>query len=297
MPSSALPIDLERELFDIAALSRPLGIPKLMLVAWRVKTWVEPLLYRTIVVWRSGPYAPPPPAIAGHPLFYRKTLLPIVESKGRSFFKDSVRHFFVDQIFEDDTEIQSILSVCTGIENLWIFEILPHLLPLVDDLPLERLHCGFFNLLAFKQLDFTHRLFSRLTHYEVIDYPSEEDFEVWRGLALIPNLTHLAFNGLSCIFLLPFLLEECRSLLLLVVLYGDSGGAERVADHVDGHKLLRDPRFVVMKCEEYEKDWQMGAATGADYWSRAEAFVALRRSGEIDPLDCEIREDASLSIL
>ncbi|KAJ7669851.1 hypothetical protein DFH06DRAFT_1320898 [Mycena polygramma] len=51
-----------------------------------------------------------------------------------------------------------------------------------------------------------------------------------------------------------------------------------------------------MQCEEYEKDWQMGAHTGADYWARAEAFVALRRSGEIDPLDCEIKEDASLNI-
>ncbi|KAJ6476697.1 hypothetical protein C8R47DRAFT_657358 [Mycena vitilis] len=297
MPSSVLPIDLEREIFEIAALSRPLGIPNLMLVAWRIKTWVEPLLYRTVVVWRSGRYASPPAAIAGHPIFYRKNLLPIIALKSPSFLKDSVRHFLIHQIPDDDTEGQSILSLCTGIENLWIFEIYPHLLPLVNDLPLKRLHCGFYCLLALQRLDFTRRLFSRLTHYEVIDYPSEADFEVWRGLALIPNLTHLAFNGLSCLFLLPFVLEECRSLQLLVVLNGDNGGAERVADHADGRKLLRDPRFVVMQCEEYEKDWQMGAATGADYWARAEAFVALRRSGEIDPLHCEIQEDASLTIV
>jgi hypothetical protein len=47
-------------------------------------------------------------------------------------------------------------------------------------------------------------------------------------------------------------------------------------------KLRRDIRFVLMWCEEFEKDWQMGAHAGADYWACAEAFVTRRRSGEID---------------
>ncbi|KAJ7476703.1 hypothetical protein FB451DRAFT_1173563 [Mycena latifolia] len=34
-----LPLDLERVILEISALSRPLSIPTLMLVAWRVKLW------------------------------------------------------------------------------------------------------------------------------------------------------------------------------------------------------------------------------------------------------------------
>ncbi|KAJ7622098.1 hypothetical protein FB45DRAFT_121814 [Roridomyces roridus] len=41
----SLPPELERDLFELAAYTRPRSIPKLMLVAWRVKAWVEPLLY------------------------------------------------------------------------------------------------------------------------------------------------------------------------------------------------------------------------------------------------------------
>jgi hypothetical protein len=34
-----LPTELERQIFELCALSRPVRIPKLMLVAWRVKEW------------------------------------------------------------------------------------------------------------------------------------------------------------------------------------------------------------------------------------------------------------------
>ncbi|KAJ7121829.1 hypothetical protein C8R43DRAFT_1136349 [Mycena crocata] len=43
-----LPVELEREIFEIAAHSRPRSVPTLVLVASRVKVWVEPFLYRTI---------------------------------------------------------------------------------------------------------------------------------------------------------------------------------------------------------------------------------------------------------
>jgi hypothetical protein len=36
----ALPIELECTIFEIAAVSWPRLVPKFMLVAWRVKTWL-----------------------------------------------------------------------------------------------------------------------------------------------------------------------------------------------------------------------------------------------------------------
>ncbi|KAJ7224649.1 hypothetical protein GGX14DRAFT_557508 [Mycena pura] len=44
-----LPAELERQVFELTALSRPVCIPRLMRVALRVKQWVEPLLYRTLI--------------------------------------------------------------------------------------------------------------------------------------------------------------------------------------------------------------------------------------------------------
>ncbi|KAJ7613211.1 hypothetical protein FB45DRAFT_1113040 [Roridomyces roridus] len=48
--SPSFPPELEREVFVTAAYIEPLCIPKLMLVAWRVKLWVEPLFCRTVAV-------------------------------------------------------------------------------------------------------------------------------------------------------------------------------------------------------------------------------------------------------
>jgi hypothetical protein len=49
------PLDLERHIFEMAALSRPAGIPTLMLVAWRVKSWqVCCLTGGTISDWIQG---------------------------------------------------------------------------------------------------------------------------------------------------------------------------------------------------------------------------------------------------
>ncbi|KAJ7869035.1 hypothetical protein B0H13DRAFT_2063518 [Mycena leptocephala] len=41
----------------------------------------------------------------------------------------------------------------------------------------------------------------------------------------------------------------------------------------------------------FHQDWYMGTHGGSDYWSRAEIFIAKRRSGEIDPLKYRIPKD------
>ncbi|KAJ7834361.1 hypothetical protein B0H14DRAFT_2590943 [Mycena olivaceomarginata] len=48
-------------------------------------------------------------------------------------------------------------------------------------------------------------------------------------------------------------------------------------------RLTQDLQFVVM-------DWIRGATLGRDHWSRAEQFIAKRRSREIDPLEYYISE-------
>ncbi|KAJ6534252.1 hypothetical protein B0H19DRAFT_1185616 [Mycena capillaripes] len=66
-----LPPELECRIFEAVALAHPTKIPQLMLVAWRVKEWVEPLLYHVIFLtdvsrvtyWQSQGFPIVPPDI------------------------------------------------------------------------------------------------------------------------------------------------------------------------------------------------------------------------------------------
>ncbi|KAJ7841718.1 hypothetical protein B0H14DRAFT_3457307 [Mycena olivaceomarginata] len=64
----------------------------------------------------------------------------------------------------------------------------------------------------------------------------------------------------------------------------------------EGRKLTKDPRFVIMDCRYQANDWEVGAHTGIDYWSRAGDLVAKRLSGEIDALQYRIEVDESLAL-
>jgi hypothetical protein len=178
-------------------------------------------------------------------------------------------------------DANTILSACRSVENLWISTADRDLLPLLEDLPLKQLSCNLKALFRPQPIDFTHKLFSMITHLEVFGVSDmsgfdSPDHDKWRGLAHIPHLTNLSFNDDGIVGVWPALLRTCKSLRVLVVLQAT------IAGHPDEQELAKDPRFVAMGCEFETKDWRMGAHTGIDYWSRAEDLVAKRRSGEID---------------
>ncbi|KAJ7136387.1 hypothetical protein C8R43DRAFT_1203399 [Mycena crocata] len=304
------PVDLERRIFEISAHIRPSGISTLLLVARRVKAWLEPLLYRTIMltrylhpslmhralmVPRNGASAPEDatrtytPNLVGHPTFGRETLARILKSKSEEFLASSVRHLFLDLVSVKDAN--SILSICTNVDNLWIVSTaVPDFLPLIERLPLKRLHCYVHNLFRSEdKINFRHRIFTQITHLELLGkfFRGYECPEIWRGLALVPNLTHLAFEDEAFIPLCPALLQTCKSLRVIVVLMP----LDRLAD-MQLDDLARDPRFLVMDCEYHTRDWRVGAHTGIDYWSRAETFVKQREAGEIDPLEFSFADES-----
>ncbi|KAJ6571218.1 hypothetical protein B0H19DRAFT_658249 [Mycena capillaripes] len=104
------PPELEREIFEIAAPSLPMAIPTLMLIASRVRDWVEPLLYRVIIVipsWRH---------ISGFPVVPIDTLLRKIVNKPQSFFAGA-RHMLLNGAIEAPS-IEAILAACPGVTNL-----------------------------------------------------------------------------------------------------------------------------------------------------------------------------------
>ncbi|KAJ6514491.1 hypothetical protein C8R47DRAFT_1206836 [Mycena vitilis] len=278
-----LPLELERHIFELCALSRPVGIPRLMLVAWRVKKWVEPILYRCLTVGYTK-------SMKGYPFLACRPFLDVLRSKPGSFFANAVRHLtlFLPRSDKEDAicYLCTVLSVCTGVENLSLacdsddfaaYEILEAATPA---LPLRHLYADPRTL--FSVLPSTNALFSRITHLEVTSLSDG----IREELPLLLQLTHLAFDDYDFSPCLA-LLKACQQLRVLVALSAP-------AQHFPGlAALVQDMRFVTMTRSSFLKDWQMGVHAGIDYWTHAEDFIAQRRSGEIDALQYIIPGDDS----
>jgi len=293
-----LPPELEREIFEICALSRPVSIPKLMLIAQRVKDWVEPLLYRTMAV----DYGRPVPGL-GVPDYTLKAVLAAIHTKPPAFFPHAVRNLMLcawyDSTADELSAVETILRACTSVENLSVPQIPDALIPLVACLPLKHLYASCKLLL--RALPPTDAFFSRLTHIELEDvFEDKDDVETaCTTLTALPHLTHVSFTSPELIPICPRLLKSCMALRVLICFlhyaldYSDE-------NHAHAPTLVKDVRFVVMGCGDLLEEWYAGVrhsadywTHGADYWRRAEIFIAKRRAREIDPLQYEIPRDAS----
>ncbi|KAJ7662811.1 hypothetical protein DFH06DRAFT_1325161 [Mycena polygramma] len=208
-----LPLDLERHIFELAALTRPVCIPKLMRVAWRVKHWVEPLLYRTLFISHNP--------IAGIPRCDRELLTtPIAEN-----LLHSVRNVQVKALIPE--YINTVISACPHIENLYLMTSVAlnkfqYRGP--GGLMLKHLYCpeDFF-VAAVKQIGTAG--FSQLTHLELFGTrhrageSAEDHVARWTTmLGDLPELMHLALPTMSPSGIYSTVLLVCRSLRALLVL-------------------------------------------------------------------------------
>ncbi|KAJ7616529.1 hypothetical protein FB45DRAFT_1063957 [Roridomyces roridus] len=263
-----LPPELERQVFELAAYTQPHCIPRLMRVAWRVKEWVEPLLYRVIL-------------LSGHPRGLRRSrTYPHEDDEGFTrtlsispeILRTCVRHLCVN---DSPRLVDQLLASCTSVTDYWGFS--PCAANLGSLPQLTRLSTQLALVFLPHPIDFTHSLFSRITHLQVFDPLIPRDLAIWCGLGSLPQLTHLAFSHGGYVNVFPELL---RTPLVPQV----------------PEALARQPRFVCMWCVEYVRDWHTSALGGGDFWERAEELVRKRRSGEVDPMQFYILEDASLHL-
>ncbi|KAF8177046.1 hypothetical protein K438DRAFT_1845845, partial [Mycena galopus ATCC 62051] len=279
---------LEREVFKICAVSRPATIPKLMLVARRVKEWVEPLLYRIVCI---GPRPPP-----GFPRFLMEIIMPAIRRKPSSFFETAVRHLMI-RYYQDRDEVDEILDVCTGVQHLSlayhlsidsIDEAPDSWLDRIVSFPLERLQIHSRESLM-RVLAPEHTLCRHLTHLEITGFIAYDAHAVCDALIALPHLSHLAFSNSQFVHSCPQLLESCKRLRALVcqALYD--------VEEIQTHRavLERDAHFVQFSWEFLQAnngtiDWYIGAQGGVDTWAKIERFIAKRRSREIDPLQYQI---------
>ncbi|KAJ7176984.1 hypothetical protein C8R46DRAFT_1077941 [Mycena filopes] len=276
-----LPPELERHIFEVCASSQLSVIPGLMLVAWRVKDWLEPLLYRTIIVCQI------PRDRYHYPCFTPEAVANLLLRKPADFLRDSVRNLMLDGTGQDVAE--SILAVCTRVENLWAPRGSQVLRP-TSLFPFKHLYTNSWALFP-PTVSPQDPLFAQLTHLEMTEliFNLHRSVEMVSTLVLLPQLTHLAFNDEDVIPSCPRLLEECASLSVLVSLNGSQLYAGSLFQEYE-ERLSKDVRFVLVHSWWFE-DWQLGVHSGLDYWGRAEDFIAKRRSGEIPATQYELIED------
>ncbi|KAJ7270131.1 hypothetical protein B0H12DRAFT_1320326 [Mycena haematopus] len=289
-----LPPELEREIFEILALSRPVCIPNMMLVAQRVKLWVEPLLYRTLFfaeiiesMFLPAP-ARPIQRIDGLPVCNAKTFVDVLRRKSASFLYESVRNVMIQDVAPDF--IIDIVQTCPRIENLSISAPLKLLDRRgFDVLRPKQLYCALHDIVDRRTNinTFTLPIFSQLTHLNLFYFIDESvDSEAtvlarWTAIGSLQKLTHLSLPSHTTKGGLPILsrlLEVCKSLRALVVLRPPPSTPSAEIAFLAEH----DVRFVMMRLRSsMSDDWQMGALTGYDHWVCADEFIAKRVSGEV----------------
>ncbi|KAJ6481923.1 hypothetical protein C8R45DRAFT_1003463 [Mycena sanguinolenta] len=252
---SRLPPELERQIFEIAANSHSKSIPTLLLVARRVKIWLEPILYNVVFLSPSpSGFEFQSPAISQH-----------------------VRHLCITYAEVSPRCLDPILANYSAVQNLALAGRHSGLLPFISAMPLRRMSTNLANLFSSGGIDFMHPLFSRITHLQVWDNLDTTRWEDWRGLAAIPNLTHLAFLMTKSFLIFQNTLAACPGLKVLIYQYSS------LSDNPEFgvESLAHDTRFVCLHAKSFYVEWQRGARGGEDFWVRAEKFIARRNCGEI----------------
>ncbi|KAJ7485199.1 hypothetical protein B0H11DRAFT_2231396 [Mycena galericulata] len=268
---STLPPELERGIFEIAAFIHPSCMPALILVAQRVKIWIEPLLYRVLCIG--------PKPLDSEEIWVtnsRQRIRHLMEGRRVALFHDHVRHLCLNlsgTVFLDDI----VLRVCDATINIHLSGGNSQLLLHLEKLPLQRLSVNLKYL--FSLPDFTHPLFATITHLS-LDNPYYH-WPQMSSLTQMPCLTHLSFNEI----LLPETtyenaLRDCKSLEVLATSWSRLAVLRVLIHNRTYASIATDLRVVVLLATDHIRDWQMGARGGDDYWVRADEHVRKRRAGE-----------------
>ncbi|KAJ6482678.1 hypothetical protein C8R45DRAFT_1002141 [Mycena sanguinolenta] len=266
-PSPFLPPELEREVFETAAVLHPETILNLQLVSHRVNEWIERIKYRTV-------------AGRALPTVTCRTLglLEVIRfnAKPASFFRDRVRHLYVEDL--PNEALDAILSACSEVQSLVLFQTVGYIPSLGATRP-RRLSLYLHDLDEDEHSTRLHSpMFAFVTHLDLFDFVHHNADKFVGELGLLPALTHLALwqNSMRTSELTD-LLARCSKLEALIQMHGSLP--------LDSTQSIDDVRFVAMIVpdENYPEEWVLGTEGGMDFWARADVFIAKKRRGEIKP--------------
>ncbi|TFK64267.1 hypothetical protein BDN72DRAFT_963323 [Pluteus cervinus] len=268
---SSFPVELERAIFEDAAHLSRHSIPTFMLVAHRVKEWMEPQLYSIVIAHQSSRcpkgYTPPIDRIESY------------AHHVRHFLVYSVRNFGFDQLIKH-------LTLCTNLIDvgLWVPHQDPQIFTTLSSLPLQRLS-GYLSRIwpdISTQIGGVQTPFLGLTHLELLD--SDITWSSIKWLTNLENLTHLSLQGSPSSELVQKIFASCNNLRLIIQ---------------EGQKELSGDNRVVhvspqLTHSTYSEDWLCQARCEHAFWDIAEEMVNRRQREDIESGDDTV---AMLSIL
>ncbi|PPQ72642.1 hypothetical protein CVT26_004349 [Gymnopilus dilepis] len=258
----------------------------LVLVAKRVREWIEPFLYETLVY--SNKFHSYPPIIDGEK-WRPSGRLPLFE-KATGYAK---------KVLIEGVTASSAIDIVGNSPNIEVLGIwaLPSmfqdcrpLLPLIQSLPtLTRLSTSPRDLFRVRGVPFVfrHEPFDKLTHLEILCMEEGVcNWDTWAELALLPKLTHLAIDYSNITFVTDALMHLPK-LKLLVCFYEDRQEVLHRAA-LRGEEGIRHPRHPntgimmdnrvvqIPEVHDWIEDWERGVHGQEDFWKRAEAIQACR---------------------
>ncbi|KAJ6573963.1 hypothetical protein DFH09DRAFT_1456500 [Mycena vulgaris] len=251
-----LPPDLERLVFEYAAADDPPAMLQLILVAQRARAWIEPLLYRTLLLCQSSWHLPLLlHTLAAHPYAAQWVralhIAPYIVPNAPCIARAVARC----------TRTQTLVDRSYGRTPLRILAALPLTrmcvaLDTIDGLP---------DLASAPARDFAP--FARLTHLHLLDAPARWGSAVAPLARALPALTHLALQNYmpairgANLPALRAILEDCARLHVLVVFLPLCGAQERRAQVAGVRCVVDDPRLVVLS-EKLEASCELWVGKG-----------------------------------
>ncbi|KAJ7677787.1 hypothetical protein DFH06DRAFT_1316588 [Mycena polygramma] len=267
MFSPFLPPELECEIFETTAEIYPGSVPSLLCVSKRVHEWIERIKFNTVT--------PGEGALASCPL---RVLLEAIdsESKPPTFFHNSVRHLFLPR--SGLHRVQQVISVCTGLQTLWLGHE-PHQSVFLCLAAIRPRRLGIYIEPLLEEPETCLPMFTFVTHLDILDFspriPADRVPSWTSFITRLPALTHLVGMAGFMGAIIPDILALSPALKVLVV-----------QDETKAANIISDVRYVCRLYKDvpdYWADWIGGTRGERDFWVRAEAFVAKKRRGEIQP--------------
>ncbi|KAJ7820485.1 hypothetical protein B0H13DRAFT_2682283 [Mycena leptocephala] len=194
---------------------------------------------------------------AGFPVYAIPKYLPELDANARRRVEDAVSlaavNSFNKNMMEDD-RIRKVINDILVISARWIKQD-----AIAPEIPAGERYT----------IDDTPSLFRNITHLELLGL-----------LALIPALTHVAFNLAPLPETFYTTLRADTRLQCIVFLSLDTDEIENT------YPLAGDARFLcIYQGTPYCVDWLRGAYTNDDYWAVADSFIAARRMGKVNPTE------------
>ncbi|KII92124.1 hypothetical protein PLICRDRAFT_50551 [Plicaturopsis crispa FD-325 SS-3] len=303
---SALPHDVERIVFEIAAQDDSYTACQLARTARRVQCWVEPIIYERVVLENGGQLS----------LFMRNVVSDAAKrgspcsTKPQNFIGKSVKDIritFMPTKGDDQEGIMAVFGACTAATSFvywpdpifgsgWIpfnFIEYPSLFePVVrGSLRPKRLSSSLYQLTGMHRPKFELPIFAHVTHLEIKDI--WEMWQHWPSLAPMSALRYLAFDFLDFDTHDPAkfadmerVMQSCPQLEICLILCPENSQLLHALkwvlyeDHADGYAALglADPRIVALAGLLYggRRLLHVPEAEG-DMWAQAKELVNARR--------------------